>query len=604
MSCLTESAYTLNESGYTFDAAASVWVAQGGPRGFPYSDGDDAEERLLEYVSTGVDAQLGSAQPAEHMQDWRSQYHLSPIRFNLLRPIEHLLTGDTLEVGAGCGALSRYIGELDGTLLALEGSFRRAKITAARCRSLSNTTVVCDTLESLKVEKRFDAVLLVGVLEYCRLNSLEGGTASAVLAHCRRFLKPDGHLILAIENQLGLKYFCGAPEDHLGEPYFGIEDRYTNKTAVSWGRSELVGTLQSAGWKHIQELYPFPDYKFPQLVLTESSLNYGAVLCDLLSQYGPAAENGHGYLRAFSEAAAWPVIARNRLVPEFANSLLLIASESPHREVSGAFIYSSSRWPAFQRQTLIRKHQGELCVERTALSHGPQPSSVKFKWIPQHSPFKYGRVYSTLCEQIFLKAGWTLDQVAAWARPYYDFLVSQAIGETPGGEDLLLPGDCLDCCPHNLVLQQDGTLARFDFEWVAMDPLPLKYVFFRALLYCFNRLTAVAPASHDPGLLNIVGSVMSALGLTVEDHRFTEFLEREAEFQSFVTGKSVPARLKDWQGLKLKQRLPSSSEITQFRWTGLEQSLSWRLTKPLRKGKAFLRSFANGLRRPASAGPA
>ena len=38
-----------------------------------------------------------------------------------------------------------------------------------------------------------------------------------MLQRVRSLLKPEGKLIVAIENQLGLKYFAGAPEDHLGQ---------------------------------------------------------------------------------------------------------------------------------------------------------------------------------------------------------------------------------------------------------------------------------------------------------------------------------------------------------------------------------------------------
>ncbi len=253
-------AAALAESGYSLDIDSSVWSPQGRPVQSLYSDGDDAEDHLFKTIDRSIDVRSGSSPLAAEISDWAMEYHLSAVRTNLLRPLSHLLKGDTLEVGAGCGALSRYIGELDGRLLAVEGSPRRAAITAARCKSLDNTTVVCDSLSSFRLNHRFDAVVVVGVLEYCRLFSVEADPV-AFLRQCRRFLKPSGCLILAIENKLGLKYLCGAPEDHLAQPYFGVEDRYTDSTATTWGRSQLAAFLRSAGWNHVQELFPFPDYK-------------------------------------------------------------------------------------------------------------------------------------------------------------------------------------------------------------------------------------------------------------------------------------------------------------------------------------------------------
>lgn len=77
--------------------------------------------------------------------------------------------------------------------------------------------------------ERFDVVTLIGVLEYARKYfSVEPGNdpVKATLEKARRMLKPGGVFLLAIENQLGLKYFAGRPEDHNGVPMYGIEDLY------------------------------------------------------------------------------------------------------------------------------------------------------------------------------------------------------------------------------------------------------------------------------------------------------------------------------------------------------------------------------------------
>jgi len=95
----------------------------------------------------------------------------------------------------------------------------------------------------------------------------------ACLELVRSVLKPDGKLILAIENRLGLKYFMGYSEDHTGQPYFGIQDLYTRKSAKTLGREELRATLLRAGFRHIEFQYPFPDYKIPIAVFTERAFH-------------------------------------------------------------------------------------------------------------------------------------------------------------------------------------------------------------------------------------------------------------------------------------------------------------------------------------------
>ncbi len=474
------------------------------------------------------------------------------MRANLLRPLSHLLDGDTLEIGAGCGALSRYVGELGGNLLSLEGSFRRAKVAAARCRSLDNVAVVCDRLDNLQLDHKFDAVLLVGVLEYFRLFS-QCSNPGAFLSRCRRFLRPGGRLILAIENQLGLKYFCAAPEDHVGQAYFGVEQRYTKATAATWGRQELVSFVKTAGLQNLQEYFPFPDYKLPQVILTRDSLRYGPVLADLLSQYAPAYSAGREYSRPFSESAVWPIIVRNRMVKQLANSFLIVASDAPMQPVKGAFVYSSNRQYAFQRQTWINRSVAGWQAKRTTLSADAPPANSKFKWILKESGFKPGQVYSTRLNQVMIRPGWTLQEVVDWARPYYEFLQNNA-AKTGSGE-ATLPGDFLDCGPRNLVMRSDGGFDRFDIEWASLQPLPLKFVLFRSVVYCLSSLTATAASSMSDGLLDVTTAVMNALGEAMSAEECAEYLNREAEFQSFVSGYPVKIRYEDWADAKLKRRL-------------------------------------------------
>ena len=614
----------LPESGYFFDAESSVWLSKTRTSSLGYSDGEEQEERLLEIIQKSIDVRSGCSALASEIRDWTTEYHLSSVRTNLLRPLSHLLRGETLEIGAGTGALSRYIGELDGSLIAVEGSLRRAKIAAARCRSLDNVMVLCDDLESLLLDRRFDALVLVGVLEYNRLFGTETDPV-VFLRKCRRFLKPGGCLILAIENKLGLKYLCGAPEDHVGIPYFGVEDRYSNTTAVTWGRRELLTHLRAAGLGHIQELYPFPDYKLPQLVLTQNSLSYGPVLRDLLTQYGPASDTGTTFQRCFSEAAAWKVLAENKLISDHANSFLLVASEDRLAELDGAYVYSSNRHRAFQCETRLSRTPGGLRVEKVPLYEDSRPETAKFKWSPTASPFRSGIVYSSLLEAILLRPGWNHDEVIAWARPYFELLLSRAVEDG-------LPGDQLDCGPHNLSLRADGKLEDFDLEWICLHDLPLGYVFFRSIIHCLTKQTAVAPGTSDAGLLNVVRAVMTAFALKADDEAIVGFLQIESELQSFVSGRAIKYTLDSLRSQKLRHRTASLAEVDSLKTAlaaemeeqrglkdevlrlqvrladdeqklrnverdlhlerrirrGLEESRCWRLTKPLRAAKAFV----------------
>jgi hypothetical protein len=100
----------LNKHGYIYDEAKGIWHRQDF-NGITYSDGDEVERRLLDIINNASDLSVLSDELKPHCTDWPSLYHLSSSRANILRPFEDDLIGDVLEIGAGCGAITRYLGE-------------------------------------------------------------------------------------------------------------------------------------------------------------------------------------------------------------------------------------------------------------------------------------------------------------------------------------------------------------------------------------------------------------------------------------------------------------------------------------------------------------
>jgi 2-polyprenyl-3-methyl-5-hydroxy-6-metoxy-1,4-benzoquinol methylase len=246
-----------------YHLADDVWLPRTSNQSaaeFTYSDGDEVERRIYDTVAGVSDRSLFSRELASHINDWPSQYHLSCVRSNLLRPLEAALGGPILELGAGCGAITRYLGELGSQVTAVEGSLARARIARERTSDLSNVTVVCDRIESFTAGSKFKVVTLIGVLEYARAFApYEGFSERDLLSHALSHLDDDGFLILAIENQFGLKYLAGAKEDHVAVPYFGVNDSYDTGTAVTFGKLELQQILSDAGLTHQRVFLPLPD---------------------------------------------------------------------------------------------------------------------------------------------------------------------------------------------------------------------------------------------------------------------------------------------------------------------------------------------------------
>lgn len=85
-------------------------------------------------------------------------------------------------------------------------------------------------------------------------------------------LKEGGRILLAVDNRLGLRYFCGAKESHGGKAFEGISHYPQGTRGYSFSREELKDILTRAGFSQHQFYYPLPDYKMPQLIYSDDYL--------------------------------------------------------------------------------------------------------------------------------------------------------------------------------------------------------------------------------------------------------------------------------------------------------------------------------------------
>ncbi len=522
---------TLLDAGFSLDPDSHVFVSPRAAAPVPYSDGDDVECRLLRILDQAADVGLGSSDLAKNITDFPTRYHLCPSRANLLRPLSELLHGRVLEVGAGCGAISRFLGENGGSVVALEGSFRRALICRKRCRDLSNVAVFAGDLRDFQLSSQFDAVVVIGVLEYSRL--FYGGVSgpAAMLQKCRQLLAPGGVLVLAIENQLGLKYFAGAPEDHLSIPFAGIEDQYGPSTQVTFGKNELQEILFQSGFPWQEFLYPFPDYKFPCAVLPASSLqHYSVTIASVLSMVA-APDQFTGYPRSFSEEMAWPVLLRNHLAEDLANAFLIVASDCAQRAARRVSIYTTSRRRAFSKVVMFDPQAQNPVALRSYLYPNRVTPHSAYEHRIDAEPLYRGR----LCGEDFFSAlnrpGWTEHDLVRCAGGWVDYLRRHATGAW-------LPPDFVDCTPFNLVMLADGTLHRFDQEWVGRQPTPMGFVLFRGFLDVLLRPRSCAPPGplESARALDIVKRCIELTDAGAAQG-MEEWLEREAELHEFAAGK-------------------------------------------------------------------
>lgn len=178
------------------------------------------------------------------------------------------------------GALTGLLCQKCDSVTAFEHSPKRAEIIRYRYPEYSNLNVVCGDVLSYNFEQKYDYIMLIGVLEYMGINSTSVDPYSEILLKINQLLKPNGILLLAIENRFGLKYWCGAAEDHTGVPFDGISGyqqnsyttRYHKSGVKTFSRDTLKKYLEKCGFQQSKWFYPMPDYKFPTMVFSDEYL--------------------------------------------------------------------------------------------------------------------------------------------------------------------------------------------------------------------------------------------------------------------------------------------------------------------------------------------
>ena len=578
---------------YLFDDELQIWIRPDFA-GIDYSDGAKAEDLIHTVIMNCQDNSAGSPELSRFIRDWPSEYHLSGTRHNLLRPFQFGSEHTILELGCGCGALTRYLGETGARVIAVEGSRRRASIAAARCRDLPNVTVYCDNLINFSAPPQFDFVTLIGVLEYAPAFIARDDPVSVCLEHARSMLNGQGRLVLAIENQLGLKYLNGCSEDHVGIPYFGINGLYRKPGPVTFGRHALTKILTAAGLPEQEFFFPFPDYKLPGVVLSKAALCApGLNLADLMIHHGSRDYCGSVH-RAFAEDLAWRSLIENRLLPDLANSFLVFAGPRdtpPSRPVWYAKLYSrGQRQRCYQIESTIGPDEsGQTTVRKQRIFPSTQTSGDD--WLRHtfaDSAYLSGTLLVGLIHSAMARED-SLDTLADIFSPWIKFLLANSIHDTNG--QVCLPGHFIDCIPSNMIRLSSGEWHYFDAEWTSTTPIPLAWPLIRGVIHALSDCLE-NQALQGLTYRQFISHIAAKNSVPLHGAEFILAAERESRLvgQCHDNRATIPDFDEFLDNpLFLTVRLAhTSSDYTQsLAWHQAElarvkKTVSWRVTAPLR----------------------
>lgn len=472
------------------------------------------DQMILDYL----DARVKDYYDEEISEEYRFQiwYQLSSLRTGLVSWYPFRENAQLLEIGAGFGALTGMLCDRCAQVTATERSAHRASAIAKRWESKDNLHVYAGEWSEISFENKFDYIVITGIMERACGGSSDRNDYVRYLKKVSGLLKEDGILLLAVDNRLGLRYFCGEKESHGGKPFEGIS-RYPQGTrGYSFSREELKDIVKRAGLSQRQLYYPLPDYKMPQLIYSDDYLPEQNLKERLIPYYL------NQTTLVASEQELYQDVVENGMFPFFANSFLMECSLNDAREQTAQshVIYaavSTDRGKVRSYATTIRK--GGIVRKTPLFSEGKDNAvrlyenieDLKQHQIPvaEHTlqpdgslelPFVSWPTLSNYIKEIFKD---NQEELFSILDRIYDYIL-QASPQVPASENALLKraetdqksldfGPILkkaymELIPLNCFYNPDTKeFLYFDQEFVR-ENYPAKYVLFRAIhyIYCFT----------------------------------------------------------------------------------------------------------------------
>jgi SAM-dependent methyltransferase len=422
-----------------------------GESGLTYRDG--GESQVLQILKSSADLSSTSDELVAKAGTWATRYHLDPARTNVLRSLELSSQDSVLEIGAGCGALTRYLAERTRVVDAIEPMPERARCARERTRDLVNVEVFVGLLEDVPLEPTYDVVVVVGVLEYVGRGSSDPMIYASFLQRAAGLLREGGTLVLGIENRLGVKYMVGAPEDHSGRQFEGVEGYDETSIARTFSRCELERFVTNTGLT-ATTFSVFPDYKMTRTVMHDELFDVRPTLAVTTPQF-PSPDWNVAVLRLANEARVWRNLVEAGLGPDTANSLLILGHRgegpSPLWPTGTLMAYYSphGRRSIFALESRIRRFDDGFEVVRRSILPGPHDSRLKLHTSPER--FVDGRdLLEVIIDTDSIEGLGTV--LTAW-RDALDRAINE--GVVPHA----------DLLPHNAVQTSDSSIVFVDSKW-------------------------------------------------------------------------------------------------------------------------------------------
>lgn len=309
------------------------------------------EQDIDYYITVHPDGVYDEALKADNR--WEVFYHLSDMRQALFGWYDMPKDADVLEIGCGFGALTGVLAERAAHVAAIDGSLFRARACAKRWDKKENIDVYAGHLRDIPFSQRFDVITLVDILPRVANGEKSLAPYAGYLESLLAYLKPQGRILIAMDNRLGLKFFCGACDPYSGE-LFGELSGGSGKGRL-FTQAEVGEMLAEAGFIYWKFYYPLPDYRLPQFIFTDDALPDSS-LGEVMLPYDITPD-----ARVLPEGPLYADVTENGLFPAMANSFLIECGMTEDFCRTESASLASDRPPAYN---IAACREGNLFIKK------------------------------------------------------------------------------------------------------------------------------------------------------------------------------------------------------------------------------------------------
>lgn len=510
-----------------------------------YCDGE-IEDELLDITRNY--AQVEYPRIIEERKSWPVLYHLSSLRENIVDwlPIDKSMK--VLEVGAGCGAITGALARKAGKVTCVDLSKKRSLINAYRHMDCENVTIHVGNFQDIEPDLPcdYDYICLIGVFEYAQAYIGSESPYDDFLRIIEKHRKNNGCIVIAIENKLGLKYWAGCKEDHLGTWFSSLEDYPEGGVVRTFTRKGLIKVAQRCGFSDVSMYYPYPDYKFMTSLYSDSRLPKPGELSSNLRNFD------RERLQLFDEKLVFDTLIKEEEFPLFSNSYLMILGETPEIKYAK---YSNDRAENFKIKTFLTEKHSDGKTERQMEKHPLSKESEEHvrqicdKYEKLSERFAGGKIQINTCKlnENFISGETKKDDSYVTFEYLEGKTLEEFLDECLYRDDLekfhMLFDEYLERISYheeaavtdydlifsNILITEDGQWHVIDYEWTFEKAVEAKEIAFRAI-YCYLL------EDEKRNKLNL-DSILYKLGITEAEAE--NYRRDEMKFQKYVTGKRM-----------------------------------------------------------------